>query len=198
MALSDYHQKYSNKSDEEIAVRASVKKMELKQIFSSVHLKTDSEKLKIAVMGCGDKRFVKYHREYFAEILGKPVELTTFDITIDHLAGEDGIVQHDCTEPLPNPQYDITFAHALLKFITIEKQWDVIINSYNALKPGGLAIHVLDEEDYSGEDLGAGLFSVPLEQWAERLRNNDISFTEIPLKTGPNLNADALALVLQS
>lgn len=197
MTLSNYHQEYASKFDEEIALRASVKKSELKQIFSSVHLKTDSEKLRIAVMGCGDKRFVKYHRDCFAELLGKPVELTTFDITTDHLAGEDNIIQHDCTAPLPNPYYDITFAHVLLKFITNEKQWDVILNSYNALKPGGMAIHVLDEEDYSGKDLGEGLFNVPLKQLREHLKQSGIKFTEIELLTGPKLSAQALALVLQ-
>lgn len=196
MKLSSYHQKYINKSDEELAQRADVKYQELKQIFSQVKLLTNNDPLKIAVMGCGDKRFVQYHNKYFTELFGKGVELTTFDISIEHLIGEKNIILHDCTTPLPNPPYDLTYAHVLLKFIPTEKQWDVIQNSYTALSAGGIAIHVLDSEDYSGKELADGLYSVPLQNWEDRLTQNNIEFKKILLKSGPSQNMKALAMVL--
>lgn len=196
MTLSTYHQKYSEKSDEELAKRADVKNQELKQIFAQVKPLTNNNPLRIAVMGCGDKRFIRYHKRYFSEQLEKEVELTTFDITTDHLAGEENVILHDCSLPLPNTPYDITYAHVLLKFIPTEKQWDVIINSYDALSAGGIAIHVLDPEDYSGNQLPDGLYSVPLQDWEDKLKENDIDYKKIVLKSGPNQNMEALALLL--
>lgn len=196
MTLSTYHQKYSEKSDEELAKRAEVKNEELAQIFAATPLLSKNNPLRVAVMGCGDKRFVQFHKKYFAERLGKTIELTTFDISIEHLSGEENVIQHDCTLPLPNTPYDITYAHVLLKFIPIEKQWAVLKNSYDALCAGGIAIHVLDTEDYSGAQLADGLYSVQLEKLEENLKQNNIQYTKTVLHVGPNQNIEALALLL--
>lgn len=144
------------------------------------------------MLGCGDKRFIKHHKVIFEELLKKPVQLTTFDISIEHLAGEDRIVQHDCTLPIPNTPYDITFAHVLLKFVETENQWDLIKNSINALKDGGLAIHVLDKENYEMQEsrLPNGQFSVPLTRWKKKIDKLGYKFFEIYSKYG-------LALVIQ-
>ena len=178
MTISQYHRKYANYSEEEIGKRADVKEMELKQIFERVELKTDSDIVILAVMGSGDKRFVKHHKRIFEKFLGKPVEVNTFDITTDHLDGEKNITKHDCTMPLPDSPYDITYAHVLLKFIEIEKQFDLIINSYDVLKVGGLAIHVFDKSDYETDKTTQedGYFSVPLEKWKNKLKEKEISF----------------------
>lgn len=191
MALSTYHQKYSNYSKEEIQKRADEKEAELKSIFEKVLLNTGSEIVRLAVIGSGDKRFVKHHKRIFEKFVQKPVEVTTFDITIDHLIGEENIIQHDCTTPLPNAPYDITYAHVLLIFIETEKQWNLIMNSYAALKNGGIAIHVFDKEDYSTTDtkLSNGYFAVPLKEYKNKLKEAKIEFLEIPVKYG-------LALVL--
>lgn len=182
MILSSYHQKYSNYSEEEIQKRVHEKEIELKNIFERVSLETDSEIVKLAVMGSGDKRFVKYHKVIFEKFVNKIVEVTTFDITVEHLAGEENIIKHDCTLPLPLTFFDIAYAHVLLKFIEIDKQWDVIFNSYNALKEGGVAIHVLDKEDYSTKNKTYA--DVPIEEYIKRLENFKISYLEIPVKYG--------------
>jgi len=121
--------------------------------------------------------------------LKRNVEVTTFDITIDHLAGEPNVFQHDCTLPLPNPPYDITFAHVLLKFIETEKQLDLLKNSFDALKSGGVAIHVFDEEEVKATNpkLPHDLWAVPLEKWKQKLTELGIEYKEIPLKYGPAL-----------
>lgn len=158
----------------------------MRVIFNQVNLETGSEVIKLAVLGCGDRRFIKGHKIIFDKVLQKPVEVITFDITIDHLQGENRITRHDCTLPLPNPPYDITYAHVLLKFIETEKQWDLIKNSYEALKSGGLAIHLLDKEDYETTELRLidGYYSVPLRHWEEKLTNEGVDFVKIPVKYG--------------
>lgn len=191
MALSVYHQKYASRSDEEIQRRLQVKEDELRIIFERMPFAIKSEVVKIAVLGCADQRMVKAHADIFTRILTKPVTIITFDITIEHLQGEEGVVKYDCTLPLPNAPYDITFAHVLLKFIETKKQWDVLKNSYEALASGGIAIHVLDKEDYGIPSLKLpdGYFSVSLQRWKERLDKEGIKYQTIPVKYG-------LALVL--
>lgn len=89
MALSAYHQKYANQLDAEIQSRADEKRQELSVIFGQAQLNTTGESVRIAVIGCGDKRFIKHHKEIIESFIKKPVEIITFDITIDHLAGEE-------------------------------------------------------------------------------------------------------------
>ncbi len=191
MTLSTYHQKYVDQSDEEIRRKADAKEQELSSIFNEVSLNTDSDPVRLAVMGSGDKRFIAHHKRIFEQVLKRNVDVTTFDITIDHLAGESNAFQHDCTLPLPNPPYDITYAHVLLKFIEVEKQFDLLKNSFDSLKSGGMAIHVLDKEDYesTGPKLPDGLWAVPLDQWKQKLTELGVEYKEIPVKYG-------LALVL--
>ncbi len=186
MSLTAYHKKYINQSDSEIQNRINEKEEELKQIFAEVELKTNSDIIKIAVMGCGDKRFVHAHKMLFEGFLSKPLEITTMDITIDHLQAEHHILQHDCTLPIPDGPYDITFAHVLLRFIETEKQWDLIQNSFHVLKTGGLAIHLLDKVDYETKSphLPNGLFSVPLDKWKSKLEELGITYKSIPVKYG--------------
>ncbi len=192
MTLSSYHQKYLTLPDTEISNRANEKKVELGAIFKKIQPSTSDSLLRIAVLGCGDKRFIKHHKVIFEEFLKKHVELITFDISTEHLADEDGVIQHDCTLPIPNPPYDITFAHVLLKFIETEKQWDLIKNSIEALRIGGLAIYVLDKKDYETQEtrLSNDQFSVPLARWKKEIEKLGLKYLEIPVKYG-------LALVIQ-
>lgn len=192
MTLSQYHQKYASYSEEEILNRGIEKEKELEEIFSKVKLGMAHSEVLIAVLGCGDKRFLQIHKNIFSKFLDKPVRITTFDITIEHLEGSEGVVCHDCTKPLPFGPYDITFAHVLLKFIETEKQWDVIKNSYDALREGGVAIHVMDKEDYETKEerLPNGQYAVPLKLYESKLQDAGVSFIEVPIKYG-------LALVIK-
>lgn len=192
MKLSLYHQKYSSNSDAEIVRRVDAKKQEFIAIFDKVPLNTDGDAVKIAVLGCGDKRFISFHKKIFKQVLGRNIEITTLDITINHLKGEDNIIKHDCTLPLPGGPYDITYGHVVLKFINNEKQFDLIKNSFTALNPGGIAIHVFDREEIESKDerLANGLWPVPLEKYKKLLSAANIKYKEIPIKHGV-----ALALI---
>lgn len=191
MKLSSYHQKYFDQSDAEIQSKADAKAEELAVIFQKIALATDSNQVRVAILGCGDQRFIAHHQRIFAQTLKKEVEVNTFDITIDHLAGGPNVFRHDCTLPLPHPPYDITYAHVLMKFIATEKQFDLLQNSFTALLPGGVAIHVLDQEEINaaGPSLADGLWAVPLTQWKHKLTEHGIEYQEIPIKYG-------LALIL--
>ncbi len=179
MSLSEYHQKFAQQSDDTIADKIRVKKEELEAIFKVVAPAFVAHPIRIAVLGCGDRRFVQKHREIFSELLSGPVALTTFDITIDHLAGENGVVEHDCAVPLPGGSFDITYAHVLLKFIEPAKQMNVIQNSYDALADGGVAIHVLDTGDCTGDAP-----KVPLETYKQKLLAKGIAFKEVSIAFG--------------
>ncbi len=186
MQLSDYHKKYISYSDEEIENRVKEKRDELFLIFKQVKLETKSDLVKIAVLGCGDKRFIYYHEKIFQEFITRPLLITTFDITVDHLLGGENVVEHDCTLTLPNAPFDITYAHVLLKFIETEKQWDLIKNSYDSLRSGGFAIHVMDKGDYETEEklLSNGQFAVPLNRWKRQLDELNIEYKEVNIKYG--------------
>ncbi len=186
MPLSPYHQQYANQSDEEIAEKAQEKLTELEEILGQVAFTSTSDPVKIAVLGCGDKRLVEHHRRIFAEVLKKDVEINTFDITIDHLKGEENVFQHDCTLPLPNSPYDIVFSHVLLKFIPTDKQYDLLKNSYNVLSPGGLAIHVIDADDIGvhPDEAEEGMNIVPLDLWKGMLADKQIEHIEVLVKYG--------------
>lgn len=176
--LSEYHEKYRTKPDEELARRIEEKEKELILIKAATHPVFGSSPITIAVMGCGDKRFVQGHREIFAGVFDKPVAINTFDITIDHLAGEDNVFQHNCTEPLPYGPYDIAFAHVLLRFIPKDSQWKLVQNSYCSLKPGGMAIHVLDPEDYESTEM------VDLPMLEKQLAGEGIRTQKVSLSIG--------------
>ena len=176
--LSKYHQRYSEKSDEELDKRIAEKEKELVVIKFAVNPVFNSNVIDVAIIGCGDKRFIKGHRKIFLDVFGQQVNITTFDITVDHLTGENNVYQHDCTLPLPNGPYDITFAHVLLRFIEKEKQWQVVANSFDVLKTNGIAIHVLDPEDYENIEL------VDLPAIEEKLLQNNIKFKKIKLSIG--------------
>lgn len=186
MNLSKYHQKYINYPDSEILNRALEKRKELVKIFNRVKLRTKGNLVKIAVLGCGDKRFVRHHEKIFKEFITKPVEITTFDITINHLKGAKNIIKYDCTLPLPKMSFDIVYVHVLLKFIETEKQWHLIKNSYETLKPGGFAIHIIDKEDYEIKEklLSNGQFTVPLDRWRGQLDKMGVKYEEILVKYG--------------
>lgn len=201
MTLSKYHANYASRTDEELQQRADAKEMEIKKIFAEVGFTPKHSPVRIAVTGCADKRFVELHRQLFERILGIPAALTTFDITIDHLVGAEGVVQHDITEPFPGGPFDLTFGHVVLKFIETEKQWEALKCAYESLAPGGMAIEVLDREDVTTTmpKQRDDHYSVPLERWKQALEKEKIKFKIVEWNLdvkGLIRGVDGLALIL--
>lgn len=185
--LSDYHQTYSRKPNSEIEKKLLVKKEELLTIFHEINWENRGD-ISIAVMGCGEKRFIKWHQRIFWEIFPSSAHIDTFDISITHLMWEENVRLHDCTESLPWA-YDITYGHVLLKFIDTADQFSVLLNSVNALKPWWIAIHILDEEEITHDQpkLINGLFSVPIEKYIRDLHAQNINTKIIKLPYGIGL-----------
>lgn len=185
--LSHYHQKYADQPDEEIERRIDAKEHELVAIKEvAVAPTTSSELLAICIMGCGDKRFIQGHRDIFKKVFGRQTDVTTLDINIEHLQGEQKVIQHDISKPLPGGPYDMTYAHVVLKFIEESKHWQVVENSYTALKPGGIAIHILDAEDYSEPKKvkASGYHPLDLKSIKENLDQKNIKYWEVPIEYG--------------
>lgn len=145
-------------------MRADVKEEELRIIFNEIDPSFSSDPVKVFVVGCGERRLVGHHKRIFENLTGKSVDQITSDIVIDHLVGEEGVIQHDGKHPLPDGPYDIIYAHVFLKFIDPDLQYQVVQNSYDALVDGGIAIHIFDREEIDSKNkvISDGSYSVAL------------------------------------
>ncbi len=183
--LSEYHQRYVKMSDAEAISKVQVKETGLRQIFASVGYQVPTApELRVMVLGCADIRFVDQHRRIFSSILGKPVQLTTADVVVEHLAGAAGVIQHDATLPLPDVPYDVIYGDVLIRFVEPSKQLSVLKNSYDALGAGGIAIHVFAQEDYDpppGHQAVPGTYKVDVNSLQLELNKAGIPYLEVPL-----------------
>lgn len=184
--LSAYHEQYLGKSDEEIAHRVKIKDRQLRQTFATTGLPSFvAPTVRIAVLGCGDRRYVTLHRRLFEDIFGKPVEVATFDAVTEHLQGEAGVVRHDATEPLPGGPFDLIYADALVRFVDPARQYDVLKNAYDALAPGGIAVVTFDKHDYDpppGYKPVPGTNPVDLSALQYELAEDGIVFLAVPTR----------------
>ncbi|MBI5655006.1 hypothetical protein HZC53_05150 [Candidatus Uhrbacteria bacterium] len=184
--MDEYHQKYQAMSNAEIASRVEVKEIGLRQVMSSIGAQVPtSPEVRVLVLGCADKRLIGEHQRIFSSIYGKPVKLTTIDVTIEHLAGAEGVIQHDATVPLPGGPYDVIYDDVLVRFIQPDKQFLALKNSYDALAPGGVAIHVFAEEDFNPPQSYVplpGTYMVDMNALQMMLTSAGIKYLEVPLR----------------
>jgi hypothetical protein len=182
--LSAYHERYLKRSDEEIAHRLKVKELQLRQMFVSLGIPAFvSPTIRLAVLGCGDRRFVVGQRRIFETILSKPVEITTFDSLVEHLQGETNVIQHDVTEPVPGGPFDIVYADVLARFIDPSRQYAMLKNAYDALAPGGMAIVTFGKEDYDPPpdyQPVPGTWRVDVNALQFELAKDKIGYLEVP------------------
>lgn len=150
--LTDYHRQYATKSEAEILQRAWIKERQLRQVFAAIGLpRIDGPVVRIAGLGCVDARLLPHRRRIFEGIFERPVQLTTYDLTVEHLQSFPNTIQHDVTQAFPGGPYDVVFSDLLIRFIPEEKQRAVLVNAYNALVPGGVSVHTFAEEDFHPE-----------------------------------------------
>ncbi|HJV33307.1 MAG TPA: hypothetical protein VJ694_04740 [Patescibacteria group bacterium] len=168
--LSAYHEKYARRSDEDIALRAKVKEAGLTEVLAKSGYRAAASPVRVAVLGCAERRFVRHHRDIFARLLGAPVELTTFDITTEHLEGEEGVVRHDIAEPLPGGPFDVAYGDVVLKFLPEGDRLPSLVRAYEALRAPGIVIHILDDED-----------ALPAEAWKAALEARGIACGIVPI-----------------
>ncbi len=198
MDLTEYHQKYINMPQDWVEFGLRAKDAQLKQVFEEINWQPAADAVKIAVLGCADKRFVAGHKQLFKKFLKKEVEVTTFDITTEHLSGAENVVEHDCTKPFPGASFDLIFSHILLKFMPADSQWLVLENSFNALAPGGVALHFMDVQGQTVPTsmIAEGFFQIPLAEFKNRLTEKAIKFQSCIVKSKAEQNRDLECLAL--
>jgi len=184
--LNEYHSKYMEKSDGEIASRVQVKEIGLRQVFGTLGLpRMNAPEAAVLVVGCADRRFIPEHERIFSSILAKPVKLLTIDVEVEHLSGASGVIQHDATEPLPDGPYDVVYGDVLIRFVEPEKQSAVLKNSFEALAAGGMAIHIFAKEDFdppAGYAPLPGTHKVDMNALQLKLTKMGIQYLEVPLR----------------
>lgn len=185
--LADYYQRYGQLSDKEIAHRAAVKEMQIRQVFAAVGQPSFPNPLiRLAVLGSGDKRLVDAHRRIFETVFGKPVTMTTFDIDVEHLAGaQGGVIRHDVTEPLPETPYEVVYGDVIVRFVEPTKQFFVMKNAFDALAPGGIAVVNFAQEDFDPPpkyEPVAGTFRVDMNALQLEMAKAGIPFLEVPVR----------------
>lgn len=183
--------KYANRTHEEIEFRTQIKKQELDAAFAKFPPAIKKDRLEIAVLGCPDPRMISPYSVMFEKSFNKPCSIVIFDKVTDHLKGMPTVVQHDATNPLPSGPFDVVYSHDLLRFVSKDKQFSVLENSFNALASEGMAIHVLDDEEIlSKEDrLSDGWYSVDLNNLKNKLKEKNIFFTEVAYNVAGGLES---------
>jgi hypothetical protein len=196
--LSQYHQKWTEKSDEAIRHFVLVKELQFRQVFASIGAPAFvSPTPRIAILGCKERRLALWQNEMFSRLLAKPTAVTTFEITTEHLSGVPGVIQHDATEPLPGGPFDLVYADVLVRFIAPEKQLTVLIDSWEALAPGGMAVIAFSHNDYDPRPdyvPAPDTYRVDMNALQLELSKRSIPFLEIPvvIETTPPGKADKI------
>ncbi len=208
--LSPYHKAYAAQSDDEIAQLAEIKLLEFRKLFIELGAPVfTSPMVRMAVLGCGDRRLVAHYQRIFKVLFGSAITMVTLDKTVDHLEdASGGILRHDVTNPLPNGPYDFIYANILLRFIKPARQVDVIANAFDALAPGGWALFIFQQAEIDppeGFMPPEGTYPINFNALQFELSKRKISFMEVPLNieiTPPGsdepIKIDELALVLQA
>ncbi len=186
--LTPFHQSLADRSDAEIAERLRVKEMQLRQVFTAVGLPSSTvSPARVGILGCGDKRFIPGHQQIFERVLERPIQMTTFDITVDHLQGaESGVERHDITQPLSHPPYDVLYSDTVIRFIDPAKQALPLVHAGDALAPGGMAVFTFGVEDYDppqGYTPPAGTHPVDMIAIQMELSKRGVAFMEVPTTT---------------
>jgi len=164
--LEVHYTEYAERPDEWVEDREGAKKSIVNHVLKETQFESTDNPTRVVVLGASDKRYVSVHRKIFEEAIQGKVEMITFDIDTKHLEGEEGIVEHDVTNPFPNPPYTVVFSHELMKFLTPEQQLQVIKNSHDALSETGLAMHILHSPSIEG--------TKKMKEWQNRVNPDEL------------------------
>lgn len=173
--LRAHYAEYATRPDSRVQDRKIAKKSIIKYVLKEINFNPVGKPVRITVLGTSDKRYISIHQKVFEEVLRRNIKIITFDVDIKHLAGEDGIVLHDATEPFPETPFEIVFSHELMKFLTPEEQLKAIKNSHDALTDNGLAMHILHGPSIKGtKKLREWQYRVNPDELIKQLEENNI------------------------
>lgn len=149
--LAAHYAEYAAQSDVWVSNMETTKQSIVRHVLSAAGFDSDKDKLNVVVLGASDKRYIPIHERVFSESTEKEIALITFDLDPRHLGGAStNVLQHDVTQSFPGEPFDIVFSHELMKFLTSEEQLKTIVNSYQALCQGGVAMHIIHEPSIQG------------------------------------------------
>ncbi len=198
--LKAHYAEYGSQPDSWIENMESTKKSILQYIFETSRFQTAKSELKVVVLGTSDKRYIPMYQKILSELFNQKIEFTLLDIDTEHLAGAEGVIQHDVTQPLPNGPYDVVISHALLKFLTDAEQLATIKNSFSALNDKGIAMHIVHPPELEGTaELRDWQFRVRLDKLAEELDQAGIAPQIMRFESDSSVDwlRDTTALVLR-
>lgn len=148
--LQAHYEEYASLSDVWVRNMMDTKRSIVHQVLQMTSY-SKSKTTKVAVLGASDKRYIAIHQQVFQEQLQGAVTVHTLDIDTEHLGGASStVVEHDITKQFPQKPYDIIFSHELMKFLTEDEQLATLKRSHDAIKIGGLAMHVMHEPSILG------------------------------------------------
>lgn len=179
--LKAHYAEYASQPDEWVENMEATKRSIVEQVLELMKFEDSSDSLKVVVLGASDKRYIPIHQRVFENATHRSIQMSTLDADADHLGGEsDAVILHDVTNPFPDAPYNIVFSHELMKFLTPEEQLQTIINSYQALAQGGLAMHILHEPSIKGtSELRAWQHRVNPDDLIEQLKAKNIPATKL-------------------
>ncbi len=163
--LQSHYREYAAQPEEWVANMAATKKSIVKCVVEELNYHP-REKVRVAVLGASDKRYLSIHEKIFCEVFCQPVEVVTYDLDSKHLKDAGNVVEHDVTEPFPQTGFSVVFSHELLKFLTPSEQVQALRNAYHALQTGGIAMHVVHAPSLYG--------TAELREWQYRVDPNHL------------------------
>lgn len=188
--LQAHYKEYASQPNEWVENMKITKKFIVRYVIKAMKFKPIAESVKVVVLGASDKRYIPIHKRIFEEILKKTIQMTTFDVDVNHFGGKsESVVKHDVTKAFPGTPYNIIFSHELMKFLTPEEQILAMKNSYYALSDHGLAMHIMHVPSIKGTgELRAWQYRVNPNSLLKQLKKNGISATVLVFNSESDVN----------
>lgn len=187
--LANHYAEYAAQSDEWVSNMEKTKHSIVRHVLNAAGFHSDKDKLNVAVLGASDKRYIPIHERVFAESTKKEIALITFDLDPKHLGGAStNVILHDVTQPFPGELFDIVFSHELMKFLGPEEQLKTIVNSYQALCQGGVAMHIIHEPSIQGtQELRSWQHRVDPDTLLRQLKERQIPVQKLVFESESNV-----------
>lgn len=187
--LADHYSEYAAQSDAWVANMKRTKLSIVEHVLRYAHFKPENTCLRIVVLGASDKRYIPIHEKVFSESTNKEIALVTFDLDPNHLGGtSSSVIHHDVTQAFPGEPFDIVFSHELMKFLTSEEQLKTMVNSYQALCQGGIAMHVIHEPSIKGtQELRSWQYRVDPDALLKQLKERKIPVQKLVFESESNV-----------
>lgn len=199
--LAAHYAEYTSQPDEWVNNMEKTKRSIVEHVLRWANFQASHEPVTVVVLGASDKRYIPIHERVFAAATGATIEIKTFDLDTAHLGGESaGVVHHDVTAQFPGGPYDIIFSHELMKFLTPDEQLTTIANTYAALAPGGVAMHIIHEPSIKGtSELRSWQFRVDPDDLIMKLGGKGMSASKIVFESESNVDwlRETTVIVLQ-